>query len=88
MSDNAPQSGKIPYALGQASVIRIPVPGTNGLCVELRRVARFLLAARPPPSSSKTRLASAIFDSTTATTRQHRPSTSTGIRKELTRPSG
>jgi hypothetical protein len=36
MSDNAPQSGKIPYALGQASVIRIPVPGTNGLCVELR----------------------------------------------------
>lgn len=36
MSDNAPQSGKVPYALGQASVIRIPVPGTNGLCLELR----------------------------------------------------
>lgn len=36
MSDNAPQSGKIPYVLGQASVVRIPVPGTNGLCIELR----------------------------------------------------
>jgi hypothetical protein len=36
MSDNAPEFGKIPFALGQASVVRIPVPGTNGLCLELR----------------------------------------------------
>jgi hypothetical protein len=33
---DAPISGGIPYAIGQASVVRIPVPGTNGLCIELR----------------------------------------------------
>jgi hypothetical protein len=33
---DAPLSGGIPYAIGQASVVRIPVPGTNGLCIELR----------------------------------------------------
>jgi len=33
---DAPTSGGIPYAIGQASVVRIPVPGTNGLCIELR----------------------------------------------------
>ena len=32
---DAPMSGGIPYAIGQASVVRIPVPGTNGLCIEL-----------------------------------------------------
>jgi hypothetical protein len=32
----APTSGGIPYAVGQAGVVRIPVPGTNGLCIELR----------------------------------------------------
>ena len=31
---DAPMSGGIPYAVGQASVVRIPVPGTNGLCIE------------------------------------------------------
>jgi hypothetical protein len=31
----APFSGGIPYAIGQASVVRIPVPGTNGLAIEL-----------------------------------------------------
>jgi hypothetical protein len=31
-----PMSGGIPYAIGQASVVRIPVPGTDGLCIELR----------------------------------------------------
>lgn len=33
---DAPMSGSIPYAIGQASVLRIPVPGTGGLCIELR----------------------------------------------------
>src|SRR6266851_361721 len=33
---DAPMSGGIPYGLGQASIVRIPVPGTNGLCIELR----------------------------------------------------
>src|SRR3954463_15962109 len=33
---DAPMSGGIPYAIGQASVVRIPVPGTNGPCIELR----------------------------------------------------
>ncbi|HXT30767.1 MAG TPA: hypothetical protein VN716_15840 [Vicinamibacterales bacterium] len=33
---DVPMSGGIPYAIGQASVVRIPVPGTNGLCIELR----------------------------------------------------
>jgi hypothetical protein len=31
-----PTSGTIPYAVGQASIVRIPVPGTNGLAIELR----------------------------------------------------
>jgi hypothetical protein len=33
---DVPMSGGVPYAVGQASVVRIPVPGTNGLCIELR----------------------------------------------------
>ena len=32
---DAPTSGRIPYSIGQASAVRIPVPGTGGLCVEL-----------------------------------------------------
>ena len=35
-AQDAPLSGGIPYAIGQASIVRIPVPGTNGLCIELR----------------------------------------------------
>jgi hypothetical protein len=30
-----PLSGEIPFAVGAASYIRIPVPGTKGLCIEL-----------------------------------------------------
>jgi hypothetical protein len=33
---DAPMSGGVPYAIGQASVVRIPVPGTRGLAIELR----------------------------------------------------
>jgi len=33
---DAPMSGGVPYAIGQAGIVRIPVPGTNGLCIELR----------------------------------------------------
>ena len=33
---DVPMSGGVVYATGQASVVRIPVPGTNGLCIELR----------------------------------------------------
>ena len=29
-------SGAIPYAIGQASIVRIPIPNTNGLCIEFR----------------------------------------------------
>jgi hypothetical protein len=28
-------SGGVLYAIGQAGIVRIPVPGTNGLCIEL-----------------------------------------------------
>jgi len=35
MSDHVPVSGKIPFAVGQTSAVRIPVPGTRGLCLEL-----------------------------------------------------
>jgi hypothetical protein len=38
MGDEArdvPTSGRIPYVIGQASAVRIPIPGTNGLCLEL-----------------------------------------------------
>jgi hypothetical protein len=31
-----PVSGRVPYAIGQASIVRIPVPNTGGLCVEFR----------------------------------------------------
>ena len=30
-----PMSGGIPYAVGQASAVRIPIPGTSGLAIEL-----------------------------------------------------
>jgi len=32
---DVPMSGGIPYAIGQPSVVRIPVPGTGGLAIEL-----------------------------------------------------
>ena len=32
---DVPMSGGIPYAIGQGSIVRIPVPGTNGLSIEL-----------------------------------------------------
>lgn len=39
MSDGSdvttPMSGGIPYAIGQSTVVRIPVPGQAGLCIEL-----------------------------------------------------
>jgi hypothetical protein len=35
-STEPPMSGGIPYAIGQSSVVRIPIPGTNGLAIELR----------------------------------------------------
>jgi hypothetical protein len=36
MSDHAdvPTTGRVLYAAGQATVVRIPVPGTRGLCIE------------------------------------------------------
>ena len=34
--NGTPLSGGIPYAVGQASVVRIPIPGTAGLAIELR----------------------------------------------------
>lgn len=33
---DAPWSGGIPYAVGQAALVRIPVPGSGGLAIELR----------------------------------------------------
>jgi hypothetical protein len=31
-----PLSGRVPFAMGVGSVVRIPVPGSDGLCVEFR----------------------------------------------------
>ncbi len=42
-----PMSGGIPYALGQSSVVRIPIPGSRGLCIELRPRGRWI-----PPTGS------------------------------------
>jgi len=35
-SSQIPMSGGVPYAIGQASLVRIPIPGTDGLAIELR----------------------------------------------------
>ena len=35
-SHEVPESGQIPYVIGQPSAVRIPIPGTGGLCVEFR----------------------------------------------------
>jgi hypothetical protein len=32
---DTPLAGGSPYAVGQSSIVRIPVPGTNGLAIEL-----------------------------------------------------
>lgn len=32
---DVPMAGGIPYAIGQAAILRIPVPGTGGLAIEL-----------------------------------------------------
>ena len=34
-SSQIPMSGGVPYAVGQASIVRIPIPGTEGLAIEL-----------------------------------------------------
>lgn len=34
VDNNAPVSGGILYAFGSPSLVRIPIPGTNGLCIE------------------------------------------------------
>jgi hypothetical protein len=34
-ADGTPTSGGIPFAFGLPTVVRIPVPGTSGLCIEL-----------------------------------------------------
>lgn len=47
-----PSSGMIPYAVGQASVVRIPIPNTNGLCIEFK--PRFPGAWRPKGGSTST----------------------------------
>lgn len=36
MTNPGEQAGSIPIALGSASIIRIPIPGTKGLCIEFR----------------------------------------------------
>ena len=46
----APMIGSIPYAFGQASVVRIPIPGTQRLCVE------FNARGRIPPGGSTSSL--------------------------------
>src|SRR5262245_1088322 len=46
---DAPMSGRIPYAIGQASNVRIPIPGTRGLCIEFK--AR---GWEPPTGSTST----------------------------------
>lgn len=35
-NSSEPASGGVPFAIGVSGVIRIPIPGTNGLCIELR----------------------------------------------------
>lgn len=42
-------SGGIPYAIGQSSMVRIPIPGTDRLCIELRPRGRV-----PPGGSTST----------------------------------
>ena len=32
--NDAPSSGAIPYGFGQSTVVRIPIPSTEGLCIE------------------------------------------------------
>ncbi len=36
VNPSEPVSGGIPFAVGVSSVVRIPIPGTGGLCIELR----------------------------------------------------
>ncbi len=45
-----PLSGKIPYAIGQGSTVRIPIPGSRGLCIE------FSSRGWKPPTGSTSRL--------------------------------
>jgi hypothetical protein len=35
-TEDGPISGQVPYAIGQSTVVRIPIPGTDGLCIEFR----------------------------------------------------
>ncbi|HEX2202998.1 MAG TPA: hypothetical protein VHG91_06860 [Longimicrobium sp.] len=48
-ASDVPLSGQIPYAVGQASVVRIPIPGTDRLCIEFRPRGRI-----PPKGTSST----------------------------------
>ena len=55
-NEDAPLSGQVPFAIGQSSVLRIPIPGTNGLCIEFR-------ARGKVPASGSTSLSEAGFSS-------------------------
>jgi len=35
-TSGTPNSGSVPFSVGLSSVVRIPIPGTNNLCIELR----------------------------------------------------
>ena len=34
VDNRIPESGGIPFAFGSSSIVRIPIPDTNGLCIE------------------------------------------------------
>jgi hypothetical protein len=44
-ASEVPLSGGIPYAIGQSSIVRIPIPKTNGLYIELRPRGRVRTAS-------------------------------------------
>lgn len=48
-SHEIPESGQIPYVVGQSSIVRIPIPRSGGLCVEFRPRGRI-----PPGGSTST----------------------------------
>jgi hypothetical protein len=47
-SSQIPMSGGIPYAAGQSSIVRIPIPGTEGLAIELNPRGRIPRGDRLP----------------------------------------
>ena len=86
-ANSVPMSGAIPIGAGAASVLRIPVPGTAGLAVELRPKGWVPKGGSTLPYLSKISTVNITCVWITVLTSRLNPLITTGIKKRPTQTS-